>query len=507
MDKVTISPDIGVLAVLRHLNYRPWYALAEFIDNSLQSFLDNEGSIKSIDGDNYKLRVDIDFNNDSNSIVIADNAGGISDADYSRAFRPAAAPLDTKGLSEFGMGMKSAACWFAAKWSVKTSALGESKEKTVKLDIEELVDNKIDKLDVVTEIASEKEHFTRIVLEDIYTMPSGNTVKKIKGHLTEIYREFIRDDQLEIYFNGECLIYETPKILNVPYFKEPKSESKLWKKDIEFDFGEGLSVQGFAALREKGSTSQAGFSLFRRRRVIQGVGDEKYRPDEIFGSSISFRYQRLFGELHLEGFAVSHTKDGFQWDENEQPFLELLREHLDEDDLPLLKQAEGYRVRENREVIKKKADKAIISTGEDIVSKLSKTLKDLEDSEPVQTANTIEPTELIVTKHEYDIEFNRLNWKIIIEIHDDEEQNQWLILGDLGGIHADPRRINIRISMVHPFMIQFAQSSGETLESYFRIASALAIAQVTAGDIGVENAGTFIRNVNKILLEVFSKNN
>ena len=78
--------------------------------------------------------------------------------------------------------------------------------------------------------------------------------------------------------------------------------------------------------------------------MIQGSGDDGYRPSVIFGASNSYRYQRVFGELHLDGFEVSHTKDGFRWDENEQPFLELLREHLDCEDLPLLKQAEGYRV-------------------------------------------------------------------------------------------------------------------------------------------------------------------
>ena len=48
----------------------------------------------------------------------------------------------------------------------------------------------------------------------------------------------------------------------------------------------------------------------------------------------------------LKDFNVSHTKDGFQWDENEEPFLELLKEELNADPIPLLNQAEGYRVRQ-----------------------------------------------------------------------------------------------------------------------------------------------------------------
>ena len=53
----------------------------------------------------------------------------------------------------------------------------------------------------------------------------------------------------------------------------------------------------------------AGFSLFRRNRLIVGVKDEGYRPSEIFGNKQSHRHQRIFGELHLNDQEVSHTKE------------------------------------------------------------------------------------------------------------------------------------------------------------------------------------------------------
>ena len=65
---------------------------------------------------------------------IRDNAAGISRSAYSRAFRPAALPPDRSGLAEFGMGMKSAACWFAPRWTVRTAALGEGVARTIRLD-------------------------------------------------------------------------------------------------------------------------------------------------------------------------------------------------------------------------------------------------------------------------------------------------------------------------------------------------------------------------------------
>src|SRR5262249_23224132 len=128
--KVNIRPGVSVLSILRHLNYRPWFALAEFVDNAIQSYQQNLNELKRISGAGFALRVHIEFDSASDGrIVVRDNAAGIAQRDFARAFRPAAIPPDRTGLGEFGMGMKSAACWFAPDWYVRTSALGEPTEK------------------------------------------------------------------------------------------------------------------------------------------------------------------------------------------------------------------------------------------------------------------------------------------------------------------------------------------------------------------------------------------
>ena len=119
-NSINIRPGVSILSVLRHLNYKPWFALAEFIDNSLQSFLDYNDELKHVEGADLKLIVNIEMDlTDKGRITIRDNAAGIHEADYARAFRPAEIPPNTEGLSEFGMGMKSAACWFAPRWTVR----------------------------------------------------------------------------------------------------------------------------------------------------------------------------------------------------------------------------------------------------------------------------------------------------------------------------------------------------------------------------------------------------
>ena len=109
---VDIRPGVSVLSVLRHLNYRPWFAIAEFVDNAVQKLPSQPNGVsRELTAPVPKLRVTIELQDGFSRLLIRDNAAGIAASDYARAFRPAAVPRDRSGLSEFGMGMKSAACW------------------------------------------------------------------------------------------------------------------------------------------------------------------------------------------------------------------------------------------------------------------------------------------------------------------------------------------------------------------------------------------------------------
>ena len=503
---VDIRPGTSMLAVLRHLNYKPWYALGEFVDNAVESFVQRGEALEKAEGERLKLRVNIDIDTAFPArISIRDNAAGIFESEYGRAFRPAAIPPDRSGLAEFGMGMKSAACWFAPRWSVRTSALGEPIARTVCFNIENIVNDDIKEL-TIREVKEKPEtHFTEIVLEDIFHVPIGRTIAKLKEHLTDIYRAFIRDGLLELIFNGDVLTYRAPKILETPYFKQKDGPDRIWRKDIAFDFGDDLSVHGFAALRDPASTSKAGFSLFRRGRVIQGSGDEGYRPAYVFGHSNSYRYQRLFGELHLDGFDVSHTKDGFRWDENEQPFLELLREYLDSGDIPLLKQAEGYRAREPVALLKTVAKQAVSNTTRVMETRLPEVLPVVAATAPVDTPKKEAPQAFLLAGRQFNILFRDKDWSINVEIANDASESQWVAISDAAETHSHPRQLSIRVSMAHPFMMRFAQTDMEDVEALLRLAAALGLAEVLARDSGVRNAGTIRRNVNDILRDALSE--
>ena len=507
LQKVQIRPGVGILSVLSHLNYQPWFAIAEFVDNSIQSFLDYKEEIKRIDGNNAKLRVAIELDlSEEGRLIVRDNAAGIHEKDYSNAFRPAEVPTNTNGLSEFGMGMKSAACWFSPNWIVRTTALGELEEKTVHFDISQIVEDNLEELTVESRPSHPSSHFTEIILSDLHKPPQGRTIGKIREHLASIYRVFITEGLLELRFRDEVLSYTQPKILCAPFHEKPSETPQSWRKEIDFDFGTGLRARGFAALRETGSTSHAGFALFRRNRLIQGSADEGYRPKLIFGNPNSYTYQRLFGELHLEGFDVSHTKDGFQWDENEEPFLGLLKDELDAAPMPLLNQAEGHRVRQKTPDLKPGAETSTRRTSTTVENEVPPVVETQihetpEDEPPPPDLPTIE---IPVANKTVSVEIGNKKWEISIELSNDPAISDWLTVSDEPW-DGNVRRVKIRMSLAHPFMLQYGGTDVTQIEPLQRMAIAIALAEITARDSGVSKTRTFIRNINKFLRDALSK--
>lgn len=504
---VPIRPGVSVLSILRHLNYKTWFALAEFVDNAVQSYLANKDRLEALHGADFRLKVEITVENIPPSrIVIRDNAAGIAQRDFPRAFRPAAIPPDRSGLSEFGMGMKSAACWFAPRWSVRTKALGEDAERTVRFDVATIVRDQLEELDIDDAPAQADTHFTEIVLDDPFHLPVGRTLGKIKDHLTDIYRVYVRDGILELRLNRELLEYTPPRILTAPNVRKPDEGAKEWRQEIRFDLGGGLSAHGFAGLMDPMNTNRSGFALFRRGRLIEGSGDEGYRPPYIFGQPGNFRWRRLFGELHLEGFEVSHTKDGFRWDENEQPFLELLREELDKDELPLLRQADLYRVQAARNELAEAAQKAITRAVDAMQAGLPEALPGVASEPPVETPEApLVPEPAILAARELAVNFRDQKWLLRVELTSDPAQGEWLAVSDQPAQADGVQVLEIRLSLVHPFMVSFAQTDPENVEALLRVAAGLALSEKLARGTGVKLAGTIRRNLNELLRVALAK--
>lgn len=344
--KINIRPTSSVYATYKRLSYQPWTAIAEFVDNSTQSFYDHKDELMA---QKYAkgLRITIDYIDDKENgdrLEIYDDAYGMEWYDFQRAVVLDRPPQNTTGRNEFGMGLKTAACWFGTVWSVESTRLGSKNKYYTEINIDELGKYKTEEIDVREETVSVKDHYTKIVIKKLNKRIVGSrTVGKVKELLSSIYREDIRSGLVKIYYNGTLLQFKEAPV----YVEDINGQPKEWKKPVSFTVqheGQNLDVRGFVAIRIPGSVKDAGFTLIRRGRVIVGGSEKNYRPSELFGDANSYAWQRMYGELHMDNWPVTQAKDGFDWHNSglEEAFIEALQEYTQD----YRRKAENIRVRE-----------------------------------------------------------------------------------------------------------------------------------------------------------------
>jgi hypothetical protein len=502
------------------LNYQPWYAIAEFIDNSLQSFLANRVALSAA-GTN-QLVVDVEIEPDL--IRVRDNAAGIATTELHRAFSPAMPPPDVSGLSEFGIGMKAAASWFSEYWIVRSSAVGEAVEREVVFDLPEIISSGREYLPITERPADPSDHYTVLELTSLRVQPRSRTLTKIRDHLSSIFRVFLREGTMRLNYItaslSEALSYQEPRFLEAMYFREADSAPLVWRKDIEIDVGGGQAIRGWAGLLATASTRNAGFAVFRRGRLIQGSGDQTWRPERVFGSPNSYPYQRLTGELHVEGFAVTHTKDGIQWGDVEDAVLDLIAEAVDSEPLPLVKQAEGYRVRKDAASLKLGYGSVAVDTTGDALARHAPRAIDLQlqspasrprdmSANPTQIAQpdetAVELAEVLARKSvSFVVEERSRQWNITVQLVRNRAE-EWFSYSRGASEDDTADVISISLNLDHPFSEAFLNESESVLTPMMRIVAALALAEINAVEVGTEFAGRVRRNFNELLRRVFSE--
>jgi len=509
---VSIVPGVSILGVLSNLNYEPWFALAEYVDNSIQSARKSLLLLRRVERD-FRLRVDIKYERDGDGrIVIEDNAGGIARREFARAFKAAEVPPDRTGLSEFGMGMKSASIWFANNWRVTTTSVGDPNEYTVEFDMSNVLSENVERLDVAARPTDADAHFTRIELWNLNQHLPGRTLGKVRDHVREIYRGFLRDGLLDLTVAGQRMEYFEPEVLEAYDHRvdpeDPAAQKVSWRKPVELELSGGVRVTGWVAIRAEGKTSGNGLALFRRGRVIVGTSDNPYRPFRIYGPSNSYRSQRLFGELSIENLAVSHTKDGFQWHGLEEEFEETLRALLDSEPLPLLKQAENYRARQASRLERKR----IVEATENTVRASQEQLPEVVETAALVPSEEIddgsirgEPDGQEITRT-FSFGVNEVAWTVVLTAAARPAEPRWLVRH----VDLEPRSgavtAHLTINTGHPFIRHFALGSTDALEAVFRVAVAMVVSESLAHGAGDgESAALFMRRVDTLLGAALSK--
>ena len=382
-DRVTIRPDVGLYRLFPSLRYSPWVALGEMVDNSIQSYVEHKKALNDLYDGRYQLSVDINFSGgDKPTIQVIDNAAGIFTKDIKRAFTPAMPPEVLTGIGQYGIGMKSSACWYSNYFTIRTRALGEPKIRTVVFDIPKIIRENVDQLQLELEDAPHaKVHGTRIIMKDLHQpIPQAGAASRVRSYLKSMYRDFLRTGELVLTINGEKMEVSPINWLVAPYWEKDKGpvndELHTWKKSFEIELNESFQstdpdakppvLRGEIGILEKGDTKKAGLALLWRRKVVQGAGnladspDDLYRPPTIFGSGNSFEKQRVIGEIDVSELKVTSFKDAVNWGEGqEEEALKKIKAILNEEPFPLLKMAKNFRALDTSVATKKAIEQTL----------------------------------------------------------------------------------------------------------------------------------------------------
>jgi hypothetical protein len=528
-ERVAIRPGIGLYALFPSLRYTPWVALGEMVDNSIQSYQEHKDELIALHGADYKLRIDINFSSGDNpTIQLIDNAAGIYTKDIERAFTPAMPPANKKGISQYGIGMKSSACWYANFFTVRTRALGEPIIRTVTFDIPKIIKEEIYELDIEKEEANNPLiHGTRILLRNLnQPIPVSGAASRLRSYLRSMYRDFLRTGELVLKINGEVQEALTTKWLEAPYWPSdmgPVDERIFeWVKDFEIELNESHHpvdpsepaprIRGHVGILEKGETKKAGLALLWRRKVVQGAGnmadspDDLYRPAKIFGGANSFERQRVVGELDVSELKVTSFKDAVVWREGqEEEALRKIREILNSEPNPLLKMAKNFRASDNSKAGKAKLQGSL----SDVVDSATKALitnnaadslgDNFENLSIIETPEPPRSSDMPVVQNVIRL-IPQFNSDIILEVKDQIVDTSWLRVRQ----DEETNKWVITVNRDHPFMKSFTVADPDSLEPVLRIALAIGIAEIQGLNSGFDSAGFLRLSINDLLRNYLS---
>lgn len=359
---VDITPSPRVLRMLGQIDFKPWQCLAELIDNSIDSFIDQMRSGMP----NPNPRITIELPNDgllangNAQITIKDNGTGMTLEQLQKAVRAGYSgndPVEKMGL--FGMGFNISTARLGRRTEVWTTTTDSEKWIGITIDFDELERKDAFAIPVTFRNKTDHEletsfHGTEIKVSKleperlrplIWGAGKSNTKKK----LGKIYGRIMNSLNISIIYSGDVIkpwshcvwgsnrFVTTAKFGNVyarididrelPARKfcrtcwvwlNPGEQSCPVCGMGEQVFDRQRHVKGWIGIQRYFDQEHYGIDLIRNGRVIQELDKSFFWYEDSNGYKeleypIDMTYWggRIVGEIEIDFVRVSHQKDSF----------------------------------------------------------------------------------------------------------------------------------------------------------------------------------------------------
>jgi hypothetical protein len=315
--KISAQPRAQFLHTLRHSGYDNYQAIADILDNSL----DTEVAATQVrinilhDGKNY------------NSIQIIDNGSGMDLETMSEALKLGAITGKSRqnDLGSYGTGLKSAALSLGRCFKIISKSEND-KLVSVEYDLDWIVENDCFDIEGVIENDDDKKMFQELVGEETGTIVviskldriSNSNPKQIENllikHLGVTFGLFITEKNVKLFVNG----INVPQI--DPMYRNLRTTKKLTGLDEHIIFEDKkikfnvfyLDKQDKDTLEFGRNQSNSGLWIWRNNRLV--------------GHGVDLGIVNKQGDGHLNGLRIELFVDGSLDTEFGSTFLKLITE-------------------------------------------------------------------------------------------------------------------------------------------------------------------------------------
>lgn len=368
-----LQPDPRILPMLGEINLLQWKCLAEFIDNSVDGFLELQRSGTPVDAPEVKIAIPTS-DTPSALVSVRDNGPGMSAEKLERAVRAGYStndPINNLGL--FGMGFNIATARLGTVTSVWSTREGDPEWIGVRIDFDALQAQGHFRTQALTRAKSDSaDHGTEVIVEKLkpeqrqWLSKPANKAKLVK-ELGRVYSAMLRTNGNPLSFrlkvNSKLVIGRqhcvwggegnADRIVSTPRFgdvnayqtinlklKDRPFCTKCWQWLSRSDADCPLcgsknsvtprkrAIRGWIGLQRYLHENEYGIDFLRHGRKIEIATKELFYWQDGELNELEYPIDdprgrgRFVGEIHLDHCRVSYTKDRF--DRNDPAWEEML---------------------------------------------------------------------------------------------------------------------------------------------------------------------------------------